>query len=414
LKVLVFAQQHGNEPSGREGLLTLARDIAVGQYEGFEETVDLYLVPSVNPDGAERGQRRNAEGFDLNRDHLPLFTPEVQTIHRLFNQLLPEVTLDVHEYGYAGSSWVEAGVHKNFGHQIGTVSNPNIPESLRSYAIDRVMPAMREMLVSRNVELNRYLLTDGPGARVRYSTAALNDGRNSLGIYHTLSFLIEGQNGLSMDDDIQERGRKQMETVKAFVSYFADHAAEVKEMVSSEREALANHEIPSRVSLVMDYVPDPANPTLTYGVIDLESGEPQTREVEDYHPVVETTLWVDRPIGYAIPAELTGVIDVLRRHEIAFEEAPSDTPAVLETYTIQGVTETTKEDKAFLDVQVGMDRREGILPEGTVIVRCDQMASHLIVTMLEPQAQWGLAALPDFVWMLETGTEFPIKRIVGP
>ena len=413
LKVMVFAQQHGNEPSGREGLLTLARDLAFGDFQQFSHAIDLFLIPSVNPDGGEMEQRRNAEGFDLNRDHLPLFTPEVQAVHRFFREHMPEVTLDVHEYGYAGSAWVEAGFHKNFGHQIGAVSNPNIPENLRRYAVETVMPDLKGRLVSKNVELNRYLLTDGPDARVRYSTAALNDGRNSLGIYHTLSFLIEGQNGMTMSDDIRERGRKQFETVKAFVAYFAEHAEDVREMVGRERAAFENGQLPSQVSLVMDYVADPATPTLTYGVIDLASGEAQTREITDYHPTVETTLWVERPMGYAVPAELDGIIDVLRRHEIAFEVVEDDTPAVLETYTVDRVTETEKEDKAFLEVSVDVEQAESTIPAGSVVVWCDQRASSFIVTMLEPQAQWGLAPLPDFVWMLAEGSEFPIRRIVG-
>ncbi len=112
-----------------------------------------------------------------------------------------------------------------------TNSNPNIPETLRGYAVDRVMPQMMEALGPKNVPLNRYILVDGPDSRVRYSTTALNDGRNALGIYHSLSFLIEGEKGPSVEGDIRERARKQLETMKAFVNYFAQHAVEVKEVV---------------------------------------------------------------------------------------------------------------------------------------------------------------------------------------
>ena len=47
-----------------------------------------------------------------------------------------------------------------------------------------------------------------------------------------------------------------------------------------------------------------------------------------------------------------------------------------------------------------------------MIVLCDQPSTNLIVTLLEPQSQWGLAPLPEFVDMLAVGSEFPIKRIV--
>ena len=34
------------------------------------------MVPMLNPDGAERFQRRNAQGIDINRDALLLQSPE--------------------------------------------------------------------------------------------------------------------------------------------------------------------------------------------------------------------------------------------------------------------------------------------------------------------------------------------------
>lgn len=413
LKVLLFAQQHGNEPSGMEGMLTLARDIATGAYAGFQDHVDLYLVPQVNPDGGEKEQRRNAEDFDLNRDHLPLYTPEVRAIHGLFKRLLPEVTLDVHEYGNTGSSWAAAGVQKDFGHQIGTNSNPNIPETLRRYGVEKVMPQMMEALASRDVPLNRYILVNGPDARIRYSTAALNDGRNALGIYHSLSFLIEGEKGPSTEGDIKERARKQMETMKAFVNYFAEHAGEVKEMVDTEREALTSNSLPPRVAIVMDYVADPENPELSMGVKDLETGEAKRITVEEYHPKVQPSLWVDRPMGYAIPGDLSNIIEALERHGITFETLDSATPATLESYRIVGTEQTIMEDKDFLAVDVSVARGEGVIPAGSVVVWCNQMASNVIVTLLEPQSQWGLAPLPEFVSMLTEGTDFPIQRIVG-
>jgi len=374
--------------------------------------VDFYLIPQVNPDGSENEQRRNAAEMDLNRDHLTLSTPEVAALHSVFNELLPEVTLDVHEYGFAGSTWVEAGLHKNFGQQIGALSNPNMSMALRRYAWDRVIPQMQNQLAAKNVFLRRYLVTDGPEARFRYSTTALNDGRNSMGIYHSLSFLIEGRNGLTMEADIHERARQQLETMKAFVGFFRENASEVKEMVDRERAALTGAGLASDVAMVMDYVPDAENPSLTVGVIDIETGEEETRVIDDFHPLVESTLRVQRPMGYVIPANLTEVIAVLERHGIEAVRAEGPTPATLGSYRIERVEQAQKEDKDFLEVDVTVRQEEAFVPAGDLIVWCNQRASNLIVTLLEPQSQWGLAPLPEFASMLTVGTEYPIKRIV--
>jgi hypothetical protein len=412
LKVLIYAQQHGNEPSGKEAAIALARDISNGAFDEFLETVDFYLVPQVNPDGSEMEQRRNAAGFDLNRDHLTLSTPEVAALHALYNRIRPDVTLDVHEYGLAGSSWVDAGLYKDFGQQIGGMSNANMSMALRQYAWDRVIPSMREALAPKEVYLRRYLVTDGPEARFRYSTAALNDGRNSMGIYHSLSFLIEGRNGLSVESDIRERARQQLETIKAFLAFFGSNAPEVKELVARERAALTGDYLQNDVALVMDYVPDPARPTVTVGVIDIESGEKSDLIIEAFHPSVEATLRVSRPAGYLIPADLTSVVEVLTRHGIPFQPTDGESSATVETYRIEAVTPSRKEDKDFLAVEVTATREETTIQEGGIIVWCDQLATNLIVTLLEPQSQWGLAPLPEFADMLTVGEEYPIKRIL--
>ena len=82
-RVLFYAQQHGDEVSGKDALLFLVRD-AVRSPESFPEDVELRILPMVNPDGAEydiardryekwRKNRRNngngTYGVDLNRNY---------------------------------------------------------------------------------------------------------------------------------------------------------------------------------------------------------------------------------------------------------------------------------------------------------------------------------------------------------
>jgi hypothetical protein len=412
LKLLMYAQQHGNEPSGKEAAIAFARDIAAGEFAEFLQNVELYLIPQVNPDGSELRQRRNAEEADLNRAHLTLSTPEVSALHSVFNGLKPEITLDIHEYSFTSSAWVEAGMYKDFGQQIGALSNANMSMKLRSYAWDRVIPTMREKLAPKGVQLQRYLVADGPTDRFRYSTAALNDGRNSMGIYNSLSFLSEGRNGLTVEADIRERTRQQLETMKAFATFFSENAAEVKGLVEAERAKLAGDGLVPEVALVMDYEQDPDRPTVTVGVVDVQTGARETRTFENFFPTLKSTLSVRRPLGYAIPANLTDVLEVIGRHGI--QATPSDGPirATVESYRMVAAEESWKEDKEFIEVDVAITRGEVVLPAGAVMVWCDQIQSNLIVSLLEPQSQWGLAPLPEFQSLLEPGSLYPILRIM--
>ena len=412
LKVLIFTQQHGNEPSGTEAAIALARDLATGSFTGILENVDFYLIPRVNPDGSEARQRENADGMDLNRDHLTLFTPEVLAVHEVFRELMPEVVLDVHEYGITSRAWMDRGIRKNFGQQIDGLTNPNTSLTLRTFAWDRVIPEMREALASKDVTLNRYLVSDGPDARFRYSTAALNDGRNSTGIYDALTFLTEGQNGLTVEENIRERARQQLETMKAFLTFFSDNAALVKRAVARE-QAILTGDPPPVVALVMDYVADPAQPTLNVGVVDVETGEEGTLAIEEFHPLIEPTGFVQRPAAYLIPPELTEVLGVLERHGISMTPLDSPMVAEVEIYRITGAETLVKEDKDFLDVAVAARRETREIPVGHVLVPTRGIQTNLIVSLLEPQSQWGLAPLQEFVSMLEVGADYPILRVPG-
>ncbi|MEI6750345.1 MAG: M14 family zinc carboxypeptidase, partial [Bacteroidota bacterium] len=76
IKVLIFAQQHGNEQSGKEGALLLADALLKPENKYLLDNIDFAIVPQMNPDGSEVNQRRNGHDADLNRNHLILTEPE--------------------------------------------------------------------------------------------------------------------------------------------------------------------------------------------------------------------------------------------------------------------------------------------------------------------------------------------------
>ncbi len=129
LKVMIFAQQHGNEHSGKEGALKLILELLKPENNYLFDKIDFVLIPQVNPDGSEKNQRRNANNADLNRNHLILTEPETIALHNLFNEYLFEATLDVHEYYPFGEEWEKFSYRRNFDEQYG--SNTNIKRILK-------------------------------------------------------------------------------------------------------------------------------------------------------------------------------------------------------------------------------------------------------------------------------------------
>jgi murein tripeptide amidase MpaA len=99
--VLLWSQMHGDEPSATPALLDMADVLLSGSGPpGTREILDgvtLLLIPMLNPDGAERYERRNAQGIDINRDALNLATPEGRLLKALRDRFDPELGVNLHD-----------------------------------------------------------------------------------------------------------------------------------------------------------------------------------------------------------------------------------------------------------------------------------------------------------------------------
>jgi protein MpaA len=105
-KVLVVGCVHGNEPAGTAIALRLAELPA-------PDGVDLWVVPSFNPDGEAANTRGNAHGVDLNRNFplawrpltglyysgpRALSEPESRIAYRLILRLRPAISIWYHQH----------------------------------------------------------------------------------------------------------------------------------------------------------------------------------------------------------------------------------------------------------------------------------------------------------------------------
>ncbi|PWU05159.1 MAG: hypothetical protein C5B43_03775 [Verrucomicrobia bacterium] len=85
---------HGDEPAGPFAILKLFEE------EFFDDSINWYIIPILNPSGLELGTRENKEGFDLNRDYKFGKTPEVSAHLEWFKKyqsILFDISFCLHE-----------------------------------------------------------------------------------------------------------------------------------------------------------------------------------------------------------------------------------------------------------------------------------------------------------------------------
>ncbi len=112
LRVYIQGNIHGGEVEGKESAQMLLRDLAAGGHDDWLQSMVFLIAPIYNADGNERfalnnrgpqygpmggqGQRPNAQGLDLNRDHMKLDSPEARAVAKLLTGYDPQVSLDLH------------------------------------------------------------------------------------------------------------------------------------------------------------------------------------------------------------------------------------------------------------------------------------------------------------------------------
>lgn len=103
--VVLISTMHGDEPATRRILETLRDGRPV-------HDLDLWVVPTYNPDGLARGTRKNARGIDLNRNYpyswadldgsyesgpRPASEPETRAMMRFLDDVRPDRVLSFHQ-----------------------------------------------------------------------------------------------------------------------------------------------------------------------------------------------------------------------------------------------------------------------------------------------------------------------------
>ncbi len=194
--VLLVCSQHGNEPSGREACLQYARKLALStdsRVQDYLRQNTVLVIPSANPDGSEANTRENANGVDINRDHLRLEEPETRMIAAVMRDARPETVHDLHEMSGEDRPHLETvwGRH------------PQIDDEVRQYGVDWGNEAVRPRAEAAGYRTGPYMANPGEGENTTLTNGAML--RNLNGVISETNRSVLTAEG---EDQVSARNRR--------------------------------------------------------------------------------------------------------------------------------------------------------------------------------------------------------------
>jgi predicted deacylase len=374
--VFITGNIHGGERAGREGTLQLIRELALGSARPLLDRVNVLIVPSLNPDGAENRTRTNTLGYDMNRDFIVAETPEVAAmLEQVLLEWWPDVYVDVHNGGaYPYHLTYQATLH------------PAADPELVAFARGPMYEAVLRHMQSQNMRLYWYSgprrdeatgqwswYTTEPWARKQHSYGGL---QNMI----TLLYEIPGRWTLAEQADNAREG------MIGLIRFVADNAPAVRStVVEARRRTLqqpADHVV---IGVERSEYPQPEQ------FYVMENNEPRlvTGTNRTLYNAARTRA---RPWAYAFDGNLHAIATLLRRHAIEVERLERPVEVTVERFQLDSIGWAASPYQNHLNASAKVQTAPGTmtLPAGAYLVRMTQNASRLISELMEPDTDDSL------------------------
>lgn len=427
VRVWVQANIHAGEVCGKEAVLRLLRELAMGEHADWADDVVLLFAPIHNADGNERvrldnrpnqlgplggmGQRPNADGFDLNRDQVKLASPEARGFVRALRDYEPHVVMDLHTTD--GSFH---GYHLTYAPGL----HPGSPEATTRLLRDRLLPDVTaslesddDLLVYHYGNFNGFRRLPNQGDpvwntfdwRPRFAT-------NYAGLRGHLAILSEAYSYLSFADRVHATER----FVEEVIDWAAAHPGDVRAAFDAGRA------MPDQVALNAKLSDGQTRPILVGSVDTLRhpaTGETVflRRDAVTPTPMRDLTAFdpldqVAPPSAYLVADTLDDVIERVQAHGLTIERFEGAcTEATAQGFSVSTVDVSERPFQGVREVRVdGAMASASIPPSGYHIVRVrDGADARIAALLLEPLSadgllNWGLLPTAE-------SQRFPVLRL---
>ena len=368
--VLLLGQQHGDEPASSEALIVLAQELTRGRLQSLLDRINVVVVPRVNPDGAQAGQRASTNGIDIDRDHLLLKTPEAQALARLVRDYQPLVVAEAREYAVNGLYAQKFGAVQRDDAQVQYATTGNLPPFFTKAAEEWFKQPLFASFKQHGLSSQWMHGTSNDPADKRLSMGSTqpDSGRNVQGLKNVVSLAIETRGAGLGRAHLKRRVHTQVVAMTSVLQSAAQRSADLlklRQYVDADVSAQA-----CKGRLVVVAGPTASEYTLT--LLDPATGADRTLTVSwDSALVLRDLRARNRPCGYWLDADQADAVARLRLLGVRVEQAQAKGVVQGESYS--EARPEIKTTAVLLDV-----------PEGSFYVPLTQPLASLVVAALEP------------------------------
>jgi hypothetical protein len=429
-RVWVQGNIHAGEVCGKEAMLLLLRKLAEGGHTDWLDSLVVMIAPIYNADGNERvridnrraqngpiggmGQRPNAQGLDLNRDHMKLDSPEARSLALMLEEYDPHIAIDLHT-----TNGTQHAYHVTYAPPL----NPNTDAAIDGFLRSDLLPSVTKTLLEERGWHYYYYgnlpWRSGPDTERGWYTYDYRPrfNTNYIGLRNRIGILSEAYSYATFE----ERILASLYFVEAIVDYAGDNADRVADIVAAAdarsvigeslalRAELQRSE--EQVEILMGATEQRQNPFS--GGMMRNRLDVVTPEMMYEYGTFRATEEEMAPSAYFIPADLQIVLTKLEQHGVVVTELEADTTLTVERFRITSSTASEREYQGHnaRTLEGAYESVEVTLPAGTMVVRVDQPLGRLAFYLLEPRSDDGLTSWGFLDRALQEDEEiFPIVR----
>ena len=419
--VLIMANIHAGEVEGKESTQMLIREILENNREDLLEKQTVLIIPIFNCDGNEKmspknrrdngpelaGERKNGQGYDLNRDYVKVESFEVRAlITNVFNFWDPVLFVDMHTTN--GSL-----------HQEPVTYAPNIaPEGdqiLTDYMWEKALPEIDKTLLKKykveSIPYGNFIKRDDPVKGWRNRAIEARFGTSYYGLRNRFSILDENYSRA----DFRTRIKGAFSFIRAILEYTNKH---MDEMCNLIREAdlraikeVKNSEFPIRFKLTKTYdfliksyifkkrkileSERERYPKSWYGDYLVEKTDKKKNYCTTLYASFKPYKKVKLTEGYIMLPSERQVAMHLKLHGINVQVIGKSFKGKVKLYKVIKIESLKSPYQGhFLHTNIDYEEveKEVDVPKGSFFITLTQPLSRLVAYLLEPQSRDGYVA----------------------